>query len=79
MNPAIVLALGDLQYNSGKLVDFQNYYQPTWGRLKAKTYPVVGNHEYGTGEAKGYFDYFNGAGVMMGRAGYGVEDTIVLI
>ncbi len=69
INPTAVLALGDLQYNSGKLVDFQNYYEPTWGRVKAKTYPAVGNHEYGTSGAGGYFDYFNGVGAMTGRAG----------
>jgi hypothetical protein len=58
MNPAAVLALGDLQYNSGVLSDFRTAYDSSWGRLKTRTRPVLGNHEYGTGGASGYFNYF---------------------
>jgi hypothetical protein len=58
---AAVLALGDEQYNSGKLTQFQQSYDPSWGRIKSRTYPVPGNHEYGTSGAAGYFDYFGSA------------------
>ena len=37
-------------------------YDPTWGRVKSITHPAVGNHEYQTSGAAGYFDYFNGVG-----------------
>jgi hypothetical protein len=37
-----------------------NSYQPTWGRLKAVTHPVPGNHEYLSG-AGDYFTYFGPA------------------
>lgn len=57
-----VLALGDLQYDSGTLSAFQASFDPLWGRLKAITRPAVGNHEYDTAGAAGYFDYFNGVG-----------------
>jgi acid phosphatase type 7 len=67
--PAAVLALGDLQYEAGSLGDFQASYQPTWGRFKAITRPVPGNHEYGINGAAGYFDYFSGEGVSSGSAG----------
>jgi hypothetical protein len=67
--PTAVVALGDLQYNLGRLVDFQEFYDPTWGRLKSVTYPVLGNHEYGSPNATGYFDYFNGVGAQNGPAG----------
>lgn len=63
-----VLALGDLQYNSGSLTDFDEVYDPTWGRVKSITYPVVGNHEYGQSNASGYFQYF---GSRAGTAGQG--------
>ena len=53
-----VLALGDLQYPKGALEDFKTSYDPTWGRFKAITYPVPGNHEYYTADAAGYFSYF---------------------
>jgi len=64
-----VLAVGDLQYERGELQNFQAAYDPSWGRLKALTRPVPGNHEYGTPAAAGYFDYFNGPGAQTGQAG----------
>jgi hypothetical protein len=63
-----VLALGDLQYDSGSLSDFNASYDPSWGRVKSITYPVVGNHEYGQSNASGYFQYF---GSRAGAAGKG--------
>ncbi len=57
-NPDAVLALGDNQYESGGLLAFKESYDPTWGRMKAKTYPVPGNHEYHVRGAKPYYEYF---------------------
>lgn len=56
-----VLPLGDDQYNTGSYSAFTAYYDPTWGRLLAKTSPVPGNHEYRqdpTSTPRGYFRYF---------------------
>ena len=53
-----VLALGDNAYPDGRLIDYQNCYEPTWGRHKDRTWPVPGNHEYDSGNPDGYFDYF---------------------
>jgi Calcineurin-like phosphoesterase len=69
LDPDAVLVLGDTQYNSGRLADFQQFYDPSWGRVKAISWPVIGNHEYSTPGGAGYFDYFNGAGARTGRAG----------
>jgi chitodextrinase len=57
-----VIALGDLQYNSGTLSNFNAVYDPSWGRLKSITKPVIGNHEgtSATGGA-GYCSYFGSA------------------
>jgi calcineurin-like phosphoesterase family protein len=45
-NPATaVLSLGDNQYDNGELANFMSYYDPTWGRFKANTYPSPGNHD----------------------------------
>lgn len=52
------LALGDLQYNTGSLADFNTYYEPTYGRVKGITYPVIGNHKYQTPNGDGYWDYW---------------------
>jgi len=51
-------ALGDNQYADGTLADFRASYDPSYGRVLDRTIPVVGNHEYQTRRAAGYFDYF---------------------
>ncbi len=61
MKPSAVLPLGDLQYENGSLTNFQASYDRNWGRLKAVTRPAVGNHEYLTSGAAGYFSYFGTA------------------
>jgi len=58
MNPTAVLTLGDNQYEAGKFDEFRKSYDPTWGILKSITYPSVGNHEYHTSGASGYYQYF---------------------
>jgi 3',5'-cyclic AMP phosphodiesterase CpdA len=57
-----VIALGDLQYDSATLANFQQSYDLSWGALKGLTRPVVGNHE-GTAAstASGYCAYFGPA------------------
>lgn len=56
--PGTVFAAGDLAYNGGTYEEFQNCYDPTWGRFKARTRPAPGNHEYGGSGASGYFRYW---------------------
>jgi hypothetical protein len=56
-----VFTLGDHAYENGTPKQFADCYGPTWGRFKARTRPVVGNHDYGTAFANGYFDYFGKA------------------
>ena len=64
-----VLTLGDHQYERNTLAAFRERYDLSWGRVKSITHPTVGNHEYLTPNAMGYFDYFNGPGRTTGRAG----------
>ena len=56
-----VFTAGDNAYPNGTTADFANCYGPTWGRHKARTMPVIGNHEYGTAGAAPYFAYFGSA------------------
>jgi PKD repeat protein len=56
--PGTVITLGDNAYGVGSLENFNECYQPTWGRHKARTKPSPGNHDYGSGGAPGYFGYF---------------------
>ena len=57
-----IFTLGDNAYMEGTARQFRECYDPSWGRpqLKSRTRPSPGNHEYGTPNAMGYFDYFGG-------------------
>jgi hypothetical protein len=61
IGPDAVLTLGDNQYTTGTYDQFMASYDPTWGRLKGITRPAVGNHDYDTAGAAGYFRYFGSA------------------
>ena len=56
-----VFTLGDNVYEKGTSSEFANCYEPSWGRHKTRTYPALGNHEYETPGASGYFGYFGAA------------------
>jgi hypothetical protein len=51
IRPNAVLTLGDNQYPSGSLADFEASYADTWGAYCDITFPAPGN-------ARGYFAYF---------------------
>ncbi|MCZ7573200.1 MAG: right-handed parallel beta-helix repeat-containing protein [Ardenticatenaceae bacterium] len=59
--PGTVVTLGDNAYPNGTDVQFNDCYDPTWGRHKARTRPAPGNHDYHTPGASGYFNYFGAA------------------
>jgi len=58
--PGTVMAVGDLAYPDGTKENFDCYEQ-TWGRVKARTRPSPGNHEFHTHGAAYYFSYFGQA------------------
>lgn len=66
-----ILPLGDLI--NGEDVTLSAYlssYEPHWGRFRSISHPAVGNHEYDDGlGAQGYWDYWNGPGVIEGQGG----------
>ncbi|WP_175497608.1 metallophosphoesterase family protein [Roseivivax halotolerans] len=66
---AAFLALGDLVYRSGTNAEFDQCYDPVWGKLRYRTFPAPGNHEYRTHRADGYFDYWKGQ-AGQDRTGY---------
>jgi hypothetical protein len=65
-----VATLGDNVYNHGTAAQFASCYGPTWGRFKSRTRPAIGNHEYRTGGAGGYFDYFGSQAGPPGKGWY---------
>ena len=58
-NPdGIVFTLGDNAYDNGTAAEYANCYDPTWGRVKSRTRPMIGDHEYATNLGQPHFDYF---------------------
>lgn len=63
-HPSAVAALGDNQYASGLLSEFDGAgaYNETWGQFNPIVHPTPGNHEYAlSSSASGYFSYFGSA------------------
>jgi hypothetical protein len=58
--PGTVMAVGDLAYPDGTKENFVCYNQ-TWGRVKARTRPAPGNHEFHSAGGTPYFEYFGAA------------------
>jgi 3',5'-cyclic AMP phosphodiesterase CpdA len=55
---ATVLVLGDSVYPLAEPATLAACYAPTWGRFRARTYAVPGNHDYVAGSARGFLAYF---------------------
>ena len=71
--PGTVFVLGDNVNPSGSATNYTNCYNPTWGRHKARTRPVVGNHEYDVPGANGYWGYFGTAAGDSGKYYYSFD------
>jgi PKD repeat protein len=71
--PGTVFADGDNAYPDGSSTVYKNCYNPTWGRFKARTKPVPGNHDYLTANASGYFQYFGAAAGQSGKGYYSYD------
>ncbi|MEX2647200.1 MAG: metallophosphoesterase [Gaiellaceae bacterium] len=54
--PGTIALLGDSVYERGSADEFRRCF--SWSRHKARIRPAVGNHEYLTPGARGYFAYF---------------------
>lgn len=57
-NPDAFLAAGDIQYSDGRMEALMGSYDKAFGSLKAKTYPVPGDHDYLTPNGADYYKYF---------------------
>lgn len=60
-DPRYVVLLGDTQYEEGRRAAYDQSFDKSWGRFRDRWLPAVGNHEYRTANATGYFDYFGTA------------------
>ena len=71
--PGMIFAAGDLAYPDGSAEQFAKCYGPTWGRYKDRTRPSPGNHEFHSGGATPYFDYFGSAAGDPGKGYYSYD------
>lgn len=71
--PGAVFTLGDNAYEDGSTADYQNCYEPTWGRFKSRTLPAPGNHDYVQPNAAPYFAYFGTVAGEPGKGWYGYD------
>jgi acid phosphatase type 7 len=62
LRPAVVAPVGDIQYEAGAIAAFAGSFDASWGILKSRMHPALGNHEYLTPGAAGYFAYFGSRG-----------------
>jgi Calcineurin-like phosphoesterase len=61
--PGTVFTAGDNAYGEGTARQFRECYDPSWGRVRDRTWPAPGNHDWGTKDLAGYRDYFGAAAV----------------
>jgi 3',5'-cyclic AMP phosphodiesterase CpdA len=71
--PGTVLIMGDLAYWSGTAEEFNGCYDKSWGRHKARSRPVPGNHEYRSPGAGPYFDYWGERAAPSGPGYYSFD------
>lgn len=71
--PGTVFTVGDNVYDRGTAQEFATCYAETWGAFKGRTRPAVGNHEYLSPGAAGYFDYFGAAAGERGKGWYSYD------
>src|SRR5437899_9203113 len=72
--PGTVITLGDNVYGSSTVSpDFNNCYDPSWGRHKARTRPAAGHMEYWSPGAATYWQYFGAAAGDSGKGYYSYD------
>src|SRR2546425_10705897 len=64
---ATVFTGGDNINGNSSLNNYNTCYGPSWGRAKARTRPSVGEKDYKTAGAAGFFNYFRTAGGHSGE------------
>ena len=64
---ARIAALGDTAYPDASAADFERCYEPSWGPVDHRVWPAVGNHEYHTAGAEGFWDHFGARAGPRGR------------
>ncbi len=70
---AAIFIAGDVAYEDGKMIEYQNCYGPSWGQYQDRTHPSPGNHDYRTSKAAPYFTFFGPAAGEIGEGYYSYD------
>jgi hypothetical protein len=68
-----VFALGDNVQGPGTTWDFENCWEPAWGRHKDRIWPAVGNHEYNVEGAVPHYEYWGERAGPPGKGYYSYD------
>jgi len=71
--PGLVFTLGDNAYPFASADNFRNCYDPSWGRHRARTRPIAGNHDWYNDTWMAYFDYFGASAGTPGEGYYSYD------
>ena len=71
--PGTVFTMGDHAYPEGAKESYDECYDLSWGRHKARTRPSPGNHDLITNKGRPYYDYFGDAAGPRGLGYYSYE------
>lgn len=71
--PGTIALLGDTVYPVGSPQDFASCFAPAWGPMRERLRPAIGNHEYETSGAAGYFGWFGDAAGEPGQGWYSYD------
>ena len=64
---------GDTAYDHGSAADFRGCFDPSWSRHLWRIKPAIGDHEYDTPGATGYWDYFGALAGPRSKGWYSYE------
>jgi hypothetical protein len=68
-----IASLGDASGDLGTAAEYASCFDPKWGRFKSRVRPTIGNHDWTTGNANGYFGYFGAAAGPVGKGWYSYD------
>ncbi len=71
--PGEIALLGDIVYPDGSAQAFEECLEPAWGPMRPRLRPALGNHEYDTGSADPYFDWFGPSAGTPGEGWYSYD------
>lgn len=68
-----IASLGDESGDQGTTAEFANCFDPWWHQFKPRTHPAIGNHDWQTGNANGYFGYWGAAAGLVNQGWYSYD------